>query len=361
MRGDYRLSQLGSWTMAISALVLIAASVCFAFALTRWVSTPRVGRPLPVDQAFLDQDGRAFRWSQLSGRSLAVAFFYSRCRDSRECSVLSAKFAYMQHRLPRKSRLVEVTLDPAYDTPKVLRRYGTMFGQDPKYWTLATGDPVSVLTFARRFNIAIAVSPKSTTQLEHGETLAIFDRQQRLVSLNAGNDWQPEEALAQLRQSLGQPNNTLDRLMLLSRRIAAALQNVAITCGRFLSTETIPSSSSPPNLVVSAKPPKVWPVVPFLQPGAPPRIVQIWFSTLTLRPGIWFDGTIVVSSNVASVEVRTASFSINSEHVAPGVYKFHMQILELPPLARRHAYELYIIARNTPGVEETEQATLMVE
>ncbi len=96
-------------------------------------------------------------------------------------------------------------------------------------------------------------------------------------------------------------------------------------------------------------------------PNAPPRIVRIWFSTLTIRPGTWFDGTIVGSSNVASVEVRTAAFSINSEQVGPGVYHFHMRVLELPPLSRRHWYELYIIARNTPGDQFVEEAPLRVE
>jgi hypothetical protein len=103
------------------------------------------------------------------------------------------------------------------------------------------------------------------------------------------------------------------------------------------------------------------PAAPFAKPNDPPRIVRVWFSTLTLRPGSWFDGTIVGSTNVASVEVRTASFSINSTQVAPGVYHFHMRVLELPPFSRRHWYELFIIARNTPGQEETEEAPLRVE
>lgn len=96
-------------------------------------------------------------------------------------------------------------------------------------------------------------------------------------------------------------------------------------------------------------------------PNDPPRIVHIWFSTLKIEPGSWFDGTILVSTNVASVEVRTAAFSINSTHVAPGLYRFHTHVLELPPLSRRHSYELYVIARNTPGVEEIEEAPLRVE
>jgi hypothetical protein len=117
----------------------------------------------------------------------------------------------------------------------------------------------------------------------------------------------------------------------------------------------------PLNLTVSEKQPRAWPTPPVAPPNARPRIVRIWFSTLTIRPGTWFDGTIIVSTNVASVEVRTAAFSINSTHVAPGLYRFHTHVLELPPLSRRHWYDLYIIARNTPGVAEVEVARLRVE
>jgi len=349
------------WFARVGFCAAIVAIATLSLALKAWSTALPGGRSFAVDQAFLDQNGRPFRWSELGGRCVVLAFFYSRCSDSHECSLLSAKFAYMQHRLPRDSRLVEVTLDPTYDTPDVLRRYGATFGQDPKYWTLATGDPVGVLEFARRFNISIAVSPNGAGQLAHGEALAIFDRRQRLVSLNAGNDWQPDEALAEVRHALGRRSDPFERLALFSRHVAAALQNVAITCGRLLAEDTISAPSAPSNLVVTAKRPEAWPAVPIRRPGAPPHIVKVWFSTLRLRPGSWFDGTIVASSNVASVEVRTASFSINSVHAAPGIYTFHMRILELPPLARRHPYDLYIIARNTPGVQETERATLWVE
>ncbi|MFY9718799.1 MAG: hypothetical protein WAK16_04065 [Candidatus Cybelea sp.] len=116
----------------------------------------------------------------------------------------------------------------------------------------------------------------------------------------------------------------------------------------------------PPNLIVSSRPPAL-PNATIAKPNAPPHIVRIWFSTLTIRPGMWFDGAIVGSSNVASVEVRTAAFSINSTQVGPGIYRFHMRVLELPPLSRRHWYELYIIARNTPGDEYVEEAPLRVE
>ncbi|HEY6485995.1 MAG TPA: hypothetical protein VIX83_06410 [Candidatus Cybelea sp.] len=119
--------------------------------------------------------------------------------------------------------------------------------------------------------------------------------------------------------------------------------------------------SVPSNLTVSSKPPQPLPQAPVARPNAPPQIVAIWFSTLTITPGSWFDGTIVGSTNVASVEVRTAAFSINSKQIAPGVYHFHMRVLELPPLSRRHWYELFIIARNTPGEQLVEKAPFRVE
>jgi hypothetical protein len=135
---------------------------------------------------------------------------------------------------------------------------------------------------------------------------------------------------------------------------AAALAMAVAAC----SPQT---ASIPPNLVVAAKQPRAWPTPPVAKPDAPPRIVEMWFSTLTIRPGTWFDGTMVVSTNVASVEVRTAAFSINSTHAAPGIYRFHTRVLELPPFSRRHSYELDIIARNAAGVAEIERSPLRVE
>jgi cytochrome oxidase Cu insertion factor (SCO1/SenC/PrrC family) len=320
----------------------------------------QIEQTLPTDQSFVNQGGRTFRWSQLRGRSVVLAFMHTRCRDASQCAATSAKFAAVQRDLPRGSRLLEVSLDPAYDRPAVLRRYGEMFGQDPRYWTLATGDPKSVLEFVRRF---ITVSPgREPADREHSEALAIFNRQQHLVSLTGGTDWQPDEALAEVRQTLGEASNPFDRLKLWSRNIGAAFGRVGALCGGAVAgLDAWSVAPVPRNLVVSAKSPRVLPRPPVAQPNAPPRIIRIWFSTLTLQPGTWFDGTIVASTNVASVEVRTASFSINSTHVGPGIYRFHTQILELPPLSRRHSYELFIIARNTPGAQAVERTSIAVQ
>jgi len=83
-------------------------------------------------------------------------------------------------------------------------------------------------------------------------------------------------------------------------------------------------------------------------------------SRLSIAPGSSLDGAVVTSTNVASVEVRTPAFSINSVHTASGQFRFHTHMLELPPLSRRHTYTLDIIARNTAGIEQVEQAAFTI-
>jgi len=195
---------------------------------TPWVPTLQVSQQLPIDPAFVDENGRGFRWHQLAGKSVVLAFIYTRCRESNECPATSAKFAAMQHALPQDTRLLEVTLDPGYDTPAVLRRYGEMFDEDPHVWTLATGNTQTVLDFARRFNVTVEPA-REPGQLQHGEALAIFDPEQRLVSLTAGSDWQSREALAVAAQSAGQSSNWFAATMLWFR-------NFGTTCGAILAS-----------------------------------------------------------------------------------------------------------------------------
>ena len=122
-----------------------------------------------------------------------------------------------------------------------------------------------------------------------------------------------------------------------------------------------PPAKAPSNVVIAAQRPRDWPTAIVKPPNAPPHMLRVWFSTLALHPGMWFDGAVVADTNVASVEVRTAAFSINCEKVGPGLFRFHTLFLELPPLSRRRTYQLDIIARNTPGDQELESAPLRIE
>jgi cytochrome oxidase Cu insertion factor (SCO1/SenC/PrrC family) len=132
-----------------------------------------VGDSVPA-LAVIDQRGQHETLAALRGRPYALTFVYTRCRDPKMCPFVSAKLHQVQT-LTRgvPAGLVEISLDPAYDRPAVLARYGTLFGADPARWHLLTGDPRAVLDFAARFRILERSAGPDT--IVHTERLAIVD------------------------------------------------------------------------------------------------------------------------------------------------------------------------------------------
>ncbi len=72
----------------------------------------------------------------------------------------------------------------------------------------------------------------------------------------------------------------------------------------------------------------------------------------TIRIGKQWRGTIVTSTNVMSVEVRTESFTFNAQRERPGLFRFSQEILDMVPQYRR-GYTLSVIARNANGDSDT--------
>ena len=80
--------------------------------------------PAPAFTGFSDTQGRAFSWRQQRGRVVLVFFGYTHCPDV--CPLTLAALAQSLHQLGalrQQIRVVFVSLDPARDTPEVLRAY----------------------------------------------------------------------------------------------------------------------------------------------------------------------------------------------------------------------------------------------
>jgi hypothetical protein len=104
-----------------------------------------------------------------------------------------------------------------------------------------------------------------------------------------------------------------------------------------------------PSAVVVA--PRSWPTPRVQTPQAPPRILAFWMNETDLRPGKQWLGRIVTSTNVASVEIRTESFSFTADRHAFGEFAFAQDFLDIVPQYRRR-YVLHVIARNTAGASD---------
>jgi protein SCO1 len=178
----------------------------------RRVTRLKIGDTVP-DTAFVDQTGKPFRFSQFRGQDVVLSFIYTRCADARMCPLISAKFGKLQDTMgARKLHLVEVTLDPAYDRPPVLARYGAAYRANPKKWSLVVGDAEPTLNFAAQFGIT--AFPDPTVGLIHAENTAIIDRDGRIRWMQSDAGWLPDEILAQIDANDGIGSNPIARLNL---------------------------------------------------------------------------------------------------------------------------------------------------
>ena len=190
-----------------------------------------VGDELPPT-TFFDQNGRGFTFSDFRGQTLLLAFIYTRCQDPRMCPLISAQFHQLQSKLAGLPiHLIEITLDPAYDTPEVLQRYGRQFDADPNRWTLGTGPVTVVQDFAARFGIAVFAD--ATKGLIHSERTAVVNRDGAIVDLIDAASWSPDDVAAELRATASLPSNPIARLDYELSKAAAAIcgNNVPGTAG----------------------------------------------------------------------------------------------------------------------------------
>ena len=112
-----------------------------------------------------DQDGKPFDSAAAAGQDLVIAAFHTTCHQT--CPLYTALFFQLQRRLPGGVRLVEVTTDPATDTPAALHAYAQSIGAG---WTFATGSADALVAFWKPFGVELATGDS------HVSTLALVDR-----------------------------------------------------------------------------------------------------------------------------------------------------------------------------------------
>jgi protein SCO1/2 len=219
------------WTLSHVSVISTQATTSNPDDPLRRVTPLKIGDVVP-NTPFIDQTGKPFVFSQLRGQDVVLAFIYTRCRDPRMCPLISAKFHALQEKFgTRKMHLVAITLDPSYDRPAVLSRYGKMFGANPAKWTLATGDADPTLNFAAQFGIT--AFPDEDAGIIHAENTVEIAPDGTIRNMITETAWQPDEILADVDNANGEASNPIARLDLWLSREASAIcgNNVAAFSG----------------------------------------------------------------------------------------------------------------------------------
>ncbi len=165
------------------------------------------GDPVP-DALFVDQDARKRQLDPHDGSTLLVTFIYTACPLPTFCPLMDRHFASIQTAIKadpalKNVRLISVTFDPATDTPAVLKKHARELKADPAVWTFFTGTREDIDRFASRFGISVSRALNDERDITHNLRTAIVAPTGRLVKLYIGNEWTPEQLLADLRKSTG--------------------------------------------------------------------------------------------------------------------------------------------------------------
>lgn len=181
-----------------------------------------IGGPLPA-ATLVDQDGRALQLaSHFRDKTLLLSFAFTRCPDRTLCPAITGKFAYLaQHVDAKRFALAEITLDPQYDSPEVLRRYGAAYGARSEGWALLTGTGSTIQRLLDAFNISSM--RVSSSNFLHDDRLFIVSPQGRVASIVETADWDPQSVLAQARAISGLASNPFERFKLALVAEAVAL------------------------------------------------------------------------------------------------------------------------------------------
>ncbi len=161
---------------------------------------PNPGDEVP-DFLLINQDGKRIKLSQYRGRALVLTFIYTRCPLPDYCPLMTDNFAEIEKTLKAnpemysKTHLLSISVDPENDTPKVLRAYGTSHSADFAHLDFLTGPKDDVKRVATYFGMQYW---RDGDQVVHSLRTAVIGADGKVVKLYRGNEWKPEEIVAEL-------------------------------------------------------------------------------------------------------------------------------------------------------------------
>ena len=169
---------------------------------------PAPGDTVP-DFKLRNQDGQPIHLGQFKGKSLVVTFIYTRCPSPDFCPRVTRNFAALEKQLAAnpglypKTHLICISFDPEHDTPERLRAYGvTYIGSDAKntfaHWEFAVPEKSALAEMASFFDLGMTSNADST--ITHTLSTTLIGSDGRVARFYPGNEWTPEQVLADVKQ-----------------------------------------------------------------------------------------------------------------------------------------------------------------
>jgi protein SCO1 len=123
-----------------------------------------------------NQDGQPFGSAQLNGKIWIADFIFTMCPGP--CPMISSRMSELQKPLEKTDvHLVSVSVDPAHDTPPVLRGYAEKLHAQPQRWDFLTGSKTAIYDLSQKgFKLAVSDGSQEMGTPVHSTRMILVDR-----------------------------------------------------------------------------------------------------------------------------------------------------------------------------------------
>lgn len=218
--------------LALICCLLWTAPLCRA-------SSPDALFPAP-QFSLTDQDNKPLTNADLKGEVWIVDFIFTRCGGA--CPVMTQKMIDLSTKVKSPNvRFVGISVDPAYDTPAVLKQYAQRQGAADSRFIFLTGDPEVIYNLAQKGFHLMAAPARGEKPIVHDERFLLIDPGGDARGVYDSNDPQAMTHLAADATTLSKPPASpwLMRLPSINASLNAAsgillcLAMILIQAGRF--------------------------------------------------------------------------------------------------------------------------------
>ena len=127
--------------------------------------------------SFINQDGKIINNDSYIGKVYIVEFFFTTCPSI--CPIMNKNMVKIQNEFFGNPNLAiaSFTIDPATDTPPVLKEYASYYKITNPNWHLLTGDKDKIYQLANKgFNIYAGEDSNAEGGFEHSGYFALIDQ-----------------------------------------------------------------------------------------------------------------------------------------------------------------------------------------
>lgn len=182
-----------------SALLAAGLVGIGAWRESRPASEPGIGGPFRL----VAGDGRGVTEQSLLGKASLVYFGYTHCPDACPTALQDMASAVDKLSAPERKQvqILFITVDPARDTPDVMRSYVSAFGPEVEG---LTGSPGAIAQAAREYRVYYARHEEKggDYSMDHSSIIYLMDEKGRFVRVFTAQDT-PDEVASELRKLVG--------------------------------------------------------------------------------------------------------------------------------------------------------------